>query len=307
MKVTINTSSFAKFDKAPVSFLEAEGIAYQLNPYKRTLTESEIISFSREADGVIAGLEPLTKDVLERMPNLKVISRCGVGINNVDAEYAKNRNISVFNTPDGPTIAVAELTVSLILNCIRHVAIMDREMRQGQWNKRMGNLLHGKKIGIIGYGRIGQKVASLLLPFGVEIAVSDIKKISLSNDIKEMSFSEIIEWSDILCLHVSSSDSGQPLITKKEFDLIKKGAWLINLSRGGVVDEEALYEALKSKHLAGAAVDVYQEEPYSGKLKELDNILLTPHIGSYAIESRVDMEMQAVNNLINGLKKWSQK
>ena len=307
MKVTINTSTFAEYDKAPLEMLNAEGITYQLNPHKRTLTGDEVISFSSGADGVIAGLEPLTKDVIGKMPNVKVISRCGVGMSNVDLEYARKRNISVFNTHDGPTLAVAELTIGLILNLLRRVAVMDRKMHQGQWEKRMGNLLYEKKVGIVGYGKIGQCVVSLLSSFEVHVAVCDIKDIVLNADIQKMDFPEILKWAEILCVHVSTVAGGGALITAKELALMKKGAWLVNLSRGDSIDENALYDALKNGHLSGAAMDVYQEEPYNGRLKELDNVLLTPHVGSYAIESRVYMEIQAVNNLIKGLKKWNQK
>lgn len=310
-KIAITTTTFGKYDERPLKLLEEYGLEVVLNPYGRTLKKDEVIEFCKGAIGVIAGTEILDIDTLECLTktysqssvlspqSLKVISRCGSGLANVDLDTAKRLGIKVFNTPDAPIVAVAELTVGLILNLLRKVCWMDRNLRNEQWEKMMGNLLNKKKVGIKGLGRIGKKVAELLRPFGCEIAYADPYVSDGLLGMKRLSFDDLLGWADIITIHVSVKDR---LVGEKEFQLMKKGAWLVNTSRGGVVDEKVLYEHLKNGYLAGAALDVFEEEPYAGPIKELDNVIVTPHIGSYAKEARVEMEIQTVENLFKGLR-----
>jgi D-3-phosphoglycerate dehydrogenase len=229
-----------------------------------------------------------------------VISRCGTGLDNVDLEAAKQLGIKVLNTPDAPTMAVAELTLGLMLGLLRHLPRADREIRAGNWQKRMGNLLQGKKVGIIGFGRIGQKVGELVQALGAQAVYCDP---AVNKDgYKKISLEELLSQSDIVTLHLSGGGKGAPLLSDKELNRIKQGSWLVNCARGGVVDEAALTKALQEGRLAGAALDVFTQEPYTGPLAKLDNVILTPHIGSYAVESRVEMEVESVKNLIKGLK-----
>ena len=301
-KVFISTSTFAEFDRAPLELLEEKGYSFELNPYKRKMGFEEIVKRVKGAVGLVAGTETLDADVLANLADLKVISRCGSGMDNVDIGATGKRGIKVCNTPDGPTLAVAELTVGLILNLLRKINKMDRLVRLRKWEKNMGNLLFGKKVGIIGFGRIGQKVARLISAFGAEIIYYDVNdKDGIDPEYKKKSLSELLEESDIVTLHLSFSGKSGAIIGKEELKSMKKGSVLINASRGGAVDEGALYEALKKGHLSGAALDVFRDEPYSGPLSELDNIILTPHIGSYAKEARVKMEVDAVKNLLVAL------
>ena len=302
MKVAITTTSFGKYDSAPLTQLQDEHISYLLNPHGRKLTRDEVIETAKDVDGIIAGTEPIDAKVLDHLPRLKAISRCGAGMDNVDLEEAERLGVKVFNTPYGPTLAVAELTLGLILDLLRKVNLMDRELREGVWNKRMGNLLCGMKVGIIGFGRIGQKVAELLKTFGVEIGYCDICDISCDLSCTPQKFEHLLAWSDIISLHISAQKEMGLTIGEKEIGMMKEGAWLVNVARGGIVDEEALCHALKTNHLAGAALDVFDTEPYKGPLSALPNVIMTPHIGSYALEARVAMEMQAVENMIMGLK-----
>jgi len=303
-KIAITTTSFAKFDDKPIQLLKDSGFEVVLNPHGRKLTCNEVIELASDAVGLIAGTESLDKATLEKLPLLKVISRCGVGMDNVDLEVATQLNIKVFNTPFGPTLAVAELTVGLILDLLRKVTVMDREMRAGVWKKRMGNLLNDKRVGIIGFGRIGQKTGELLKAFGCEIGYYDSLRIEGLEDlrIKRLEMDELLRESDIVTVHVSGKYE-KPLLGAEELDMMKDGAWLVNVARGGVIDEEALFNALKNERLAGAALDVFEKEPYNGRLKELDNVILTPHIGSYAKEARIEMEIQAAKNLVEGIKR----
>lgn len=299
--VLITTSTFGEFDKTPLKLIKKEGFSYILNPYKRKMKSEEVVELGEDAVGIIAGTEHLDDGVFRRLRNLKVISRCGAGMESVDMEAAKRKGIIIYNTPDGPTLAVAELAVGLILNLLRKTCEMDRDMRYGVWKKKMGNLLRGKKVGIIGLGRIGESVAKLLSAFGVEIAYHDKAPKKPSLKCEKKGFEKIMKWADIITLHISAGKNSKPLLDKKALGMMKKESWLINLSRGGVVDEKALYKALSAKRITGAAIDVFGGEPYKGALKELDNVILTPHVGSYAREARVAMEIEATKNLLKGL------
>ena len=302
-KVFISTSSFARWDESPLRLLKEAGLDAALNPHSRKLSREEIVGLAVGANGLIAGNEPLDADVLKELKSLKVISRCGVGLDNVDLEAAKTMGIKVFNTPYGPTLAVAELTVGLIINLLRNVTQMDREVRGGIWKKRMGYLLTDKTVGIIGFGRIGKKVAELLCSFGVKMIFCDPAIDGDQMDCRKRELSDILKESDIICLHISSlPPENNPLLGHKEIMAMKKGAFLVNCSRGGIVDEKALYEALQEGHLSGAAIDVFFQEPYQGKLQGLQNVILTPHVGSYAKEARVEMEKKAAKNLLKGLR-----
>ncbi len=307
-KIAITTTSFGEYENKPLELLRKEGFEVILNPYRRKLKSSEIVELCKDAVGIIAGTEMIDAEILKRLTqssalcpqsSLKVISRCGAGLDNVDHEAAKRLGIEVFNTPDAPTLAVAELTVGLILNLLRKVNLMDNAIRNGRWEKLIGNLLSGKRVGIIGFGRIGRKVSELVKSFNCEIAYADPFVDDDIFGLKRLSLEELLRWADIISIHVSGKDK---LVKEKHLSLMKKGSWLINVARGGVVDENALYRALKKGSLSGAALDVFTEEPYNGCLKELDNVILTPHIGSYALEARIEMERQAVENLLKGLE-----
>ena len=242
MKVFISTSSFAKDEDRPLDMLKESGLEVSLNPYGRKLSEDEIEGVLHDVDYLIAGTEPLTQRVLESAKRLKVISRCGTGLDNVDIKAADKLGIKVYNTPYGPTLSVAELTIGLIFDMLRRISKMDRDVRSGVWEKYTGNLLIEKKVGIIGFGKIGQKVAELLMPFGCEIVCYDIRKEDKELKIKIASSDEILRTSDIISIHVSSKEQ---IIGREEFKKIKKGAWIINVSRGGVIDESELYKALR--------------------------------------------------------------
>ena len=305
MKVFISTTSFAEYDKKPLELLRSAGFEVILNPYKRKLKPEEIVALASDCDGIIAGVEQITEEVLRSLPKLKAISRCGVGLDNVDLEAAEKRGILISNTPNAPSQAVAELTIALILNLLRKVSLSDRRVRNGQWKKEMGQLISGKTVGIIGLGRIGKRVTELLKSFEVKILASEPnpdKKWVRKNKINLVSMDELLKESDIVTLHIPYTEQNRNLINSERLKIMKRGAILINTSRGGLIDEMALYQALKSGHLGGAALDVTEVEPYQGPLTELDNVIITPHIGSYAVEARIQMETEAAMNLIRMLK-----
>ncbi len=300
MKIAITTSSFAKFSDAPLDLLREAGIEYVLNTTGRALTEDEAIDILQGCVGVAAGTEPLTRRVMDALPGLKVISRCGTGMDSVDRVAAEEKGIAVRNTPDGPTLAVAELTLGYALDLMRQVTRMDHELRGGTWKKRMGNLLNGKKVGLVGFGRIGRATARLFEAFGAEVAFSDPYAEDATH--QKMELDALMGWADIISLHCSKPAGGGHLIDATRLGLMREGTWLINAARGGLVDETALHDALASGRLAGAALDVFEQEPYTGPLRDLPNVILTPHVGSYAVEARIRMETDTIRNLLDALK-----
>ena len=296
MKVAVTTSSFARYSDEPLDLLRRRGVGYVLNETGRALTEDEAIDILQGCIGVAAGTEKLSRRVLDACPALRVISRCGVGVDSVDLEAAREKGIVVRNTPDGPTRAVAELTLAYTLNLLRGVTRMDRELRAGTWDKRMGFLLEGKKVGLVGFGRIGRATARLFEAFGAHIAFAD--PFASDSVHRQMALDDLCTWAQIISLHCSAPKDGSPVMSAQRLERLQPGTWLINAARGGLVDEEALCRLLLSGRLAGAALDVFAREPYAGPLTGLDNVLLTPHIGSYAQESRILQEVETVKNLL---------
>ena len=302
-KILISTSSFNVEESDLLKELEKSGFSLVLNPYGRRLTENEVNTLLKDnVVGIVAGLEPLTRNVIQSALELKVISRCGVGMEYVDLKAAKQHGVEVYNTPDAPVNAVAELTIGLILSLLRRIVEADRNIKNGQWKPLMGNLLSEQTVGIIGYGRIGSKVSRLLQAFGAKIIVYDIRDIPLQDGISQFALNEVLSQSDIVCLHISLDSSTRHFINNHSIALMKKRALLINTSRGELVDETAVVEALISGHLAGVGFDTFEKEPYKGLLTSFHQVVLTSHMGSYAKEARAQMEKEAVMNLLKGLK-----
>jgi D-3-phosphoglycerate dehydrogenase len=285
---------------AQLSDLTNAGVEVKLNPFAARLTEDQVIELlGTDTIGLIAGLEPLTKNVLQAAKSLKVIARVGTGLDSVDLAAAKHLGITVLNTPDAPTKAVAEFTLAHILGLLRNVSQADRQIRGGVWKGLMGSLLETKTVGIVGFGRIGKRVASLLSAFGAAVIISDAQV--EQSDYPNVGLDELCVKSDILSLHLPYNEATHHIINEKHLNLMKKGSYIVNISRGGLVDEKALLAALKSGHLAGAALDCFEQEPYEGELSKLETVQITAHMGSYARETRDLMEREASQLLVNAL------
>jgi D-3-phosphoglycerate dehydrogenase / 2-oxoglutarate reductase len=302
--ILISTSSFGRYDKTLIEDLMKKELKIAFNPYGRELKENEIKELLNGVDGLIAGTEPLTRDVIYSTRNLKVISRCGIGIDNIDIEATKSRGIKLYRTPEGPALAVAELTMGLIIDSLRHISFLNRMISSGGWEKKMGRLLTGKTVGIVGMGTIGKKIVTLIRPFNCKVLAIDLMadiEFAKENNLEYVQMKELLRDSDIVTLHLPLDNDTKDLFDMNLFMQMKKGAIFINTSRGKIVDENALFDALRCGQIGYACLDVFRNEPYVGKLKELDNITLTCHVGSYAKEARVAMERQAVENLLKGL------
>ena len=301
LTVAISVSTFGAADPTPRELLSGAGARLVENAHGRTLKEDEIGELLAEADGLIAGTEPLTAQVLEQAPRLRAISRVGVGTDNVDLAAAARLGIAVFNTPDAVTQAAAELTLGGILSVLRHIHFMDSELRDGRWTRKMGRLLSGQTVGVVGFGRIGKRVSTLLEPFGVDRIAYDIfpdVAWAAEHGVTITPFDRLLGQADVVTIHTSKTPDVGPIFGAEQLALMKDGAVIVDTARGDVLDEEALAAELRSGRLGGAYLDVFSSEPYQGPLRELPNVLLTPHAGSYAEEARLRMETEAVEQLL---------
>ncbi|EAK0951522.1 3-phosphoglycerate dehydrogenase [Campylobacter lari] len=301
MKVFVSTHPFGETSENPLKLLSENGFNVRLNNHERKITSQELVDDIKDAEILIAGTEKITEEVLQNAPNLKLISRVGIGLDGIDFELCRKYNIRVAYTPDAPTMAVAELCVGLILDLSRKISFTDANLKQGVWNRHMGMLLYGKTIGIIGMGRIGKSLIRLLSSFNVSFKVCepnpDFTFLKLYN-IELVDKEKLLRESDVISLNLPLKKDTIDYLTFDDLEKMKKSAILINTARGGIVNEQDLFIALRDKIIAGAAVDVFEEEPYEGKLRELDNVVLTCHMGASTIESRTDMETQAVEEAI---------
>jgi D-3-phosphoglycerate dehydrogenase len=300
-KVFISTSSFAATNPHPLDLLKKKGWQIGLNPYGRKLEPRELLTLAQDADGLIAGTEKIEQETINCFRKLRVISRCGAGLDNVDVKAATRKGIAVLSTPEVPVQAVAELTLAMILGMLRRVTEADSQMRGGRWKPLMGQLLTGKIVGIVGLGRIGRRLAQLLKPFHVKIIAFDHRphmSFAARHHIEWHDLESLLRQSDIVSLHLSLDATTRGLIGPQELQKMKKTAYLVNTSRGELIDDRALAEALQSGDLQGAALDVFAHEPYGGPLLKCVNAILTCHMGSYAKETRLAMETQAARNLI---------
>ena len=276
-----------------------------LNLTGKTLKENELVKFLATADKAIVGIEIIDKDILDQLPKLKLISKYGVGLNNLDLDECKKRNIQIKFQPGSNKQSVAEFTLLLMLNSLRQVHNNKKEIIEGNWTQAKGQELKGKKIGIIGFGNIGSCLVSLLKPFGNKILFFDERKFSSAeidkfNDknLKQASISEVLSTSDIVSIHIPLSSGTKNMINKNAFKQMKESIILINTSRGGIVDEVELYKFLKNNNLAFASFDVFEHEPaFKSPLLELDNFFASSHRASLTEQGIQSMGIAAINGL----------
>ena len=262
--------------------------------YEPTITAEQILEKVSNFNIVIVrSRTKLTKELIEKADKCKIIARVGVGLDNIDEEAAKTKNIRVINAVEGAMNAVAELVLGLMLSLARQTARGDREIRNGNWLKKelKGTELRGKYLGIIGLGNIGKRLGRLARALNMNIIGYDVipidEEFSKEVGLLKADLNTLLQSSDFISIHVPLLDSTYHLLDAQKMSTMKKTAKIINTSRGGVVDEDALYDAIKNGTLGGAALDVFEKEPAIGnKLAELDNVILTPHIGAQTKEAQ---------------------
>ena len=292
-KVFIATSSFSELTTSVKATAKKKNFLFKKNPLKKKLTSDQLVKYAKDCNYIIAGTEIYNQKTLDKLTKLKYIFRLGSGIDNLDIDYLKKKKIKFKKSIVTPEIAVAELIVGYIFSIYRHIVDHNNDLKNKIWKKRMGSILNGKTLGIIGYGKVGKYLHKLLKDFGVKILVNDKKKINIENT----NINKLIKKSDIISLNTNLY-SKEKLLDKKKLKLCKKNCIIINTSRPEVIDYDYLYLMLKTKKILGAGLDVFMKEPYLGKLTNLDNVILTPHIGSYSKEIRSKMEKEALKNIL---------
>ncbi|NOX16328.1 MAG: phosphoglycerate dehydrogenase [Epsilonproteobacteria bacterium] len=300
MKIIATSPSFSKnkilqdeiYTYFPDAKLNLDGIRFK---------KTEFIEFIKDADAVIVGLEPIDEEVLQHCKNLKMVSKYGVGLNNIDKEACKKRDIAIGWTGGVNKLSVAEMTLGFMLMFSRNLFTMTNQLKNGNWNKSGGFQLSGKTIGIVGVGFIGKEVVRLLKSFGCKILVNDVinqDKYYAENDLEEVSKQELYKRADIISIHTPQDESTNNFITLEEMKIMKNSVYLLNTARGGLINEKDLKYALKNGIIAGAAIDAYVEEPPTDKeFLELPNLICTPHIGGNAKEAVEAMGMSAIGHL----------
>ena len=306
MKILVTPTSLQPDKKSKaLDNLRAFSDDIVFNHLGRPLTEDELIPLLKDCDGYLAGLDNVTEKVINSCNHLKVISRYGAGYDRVDIEAAKRKGIVVTNTPGVNAEAVGELAISMALALARKITYLNTETKSGKWIRSTGMELTGKTIGIMGLGAIGKVVARSAKGFNMNVIAYD-PFIDLNycsdHNIRSVTFEEILEQSDIISLHLPLNENTKHLIGEDAIAKMKNTAILINTSRGGIIDEDAAYEALKAGRLGGVGLDAFEvEPPKNSPLFELDNVVLTPHTGAHTQEAVTNMANAAVKNLIDVL------
>jgi len=263
--------------------------------YRPTITKDELMGVVRDYDAlIIRSRTKVDKDVLQNGERLKLVARSGTGLDNVDVEYAKFKGVTVVNSPESLVEGVAEHVVLLMLALSRKLVEADLSTKSGKWEKSafMGRELKGKVLGVVGLGRIGKRIAEVAKVMGMSVLVYDI--ISFPPELlselgaRVVGLDELFSSADYITLHVPMTPQTARLVGETRLALMKKGAFLINTSRGGVIDESALTAALKAGRIGGAALDVFEKEPPSGEIITAPNTILTPHIGGQTEEAQTN-------------------
>lgn len=294
--VAVTSRSFSK-NKTLVEELKNRYEKVILNTDGKSLADESLINFLKDANKVIVGLEKFDSTVLDNLPNLKVISKYGVGLNNIDLDQLNKRNIKLSFRPGVNKIPVAELTMLLILISLRRVHSSMLNIKDGIWSQERGLQLMNKTIGILGFGNIGSLLAELLGPYKCRILGFDIQKID-KREVTQCSIEEIFSHADIVSIHLPLTDSSKGLIDKKLLEISKKDLKLVNTSRGGIVNEEHLYNYLINNERAFAAFDVFEVEPaFNSPLLDLKNFFATSHLGSMTEEGVIAMGLAAIEGL----------
>lgn len=300
MKIAVTSTSFSK-NEVLAREIKRYFPDVRLNGTGERLEGERLASFIDDAEGLVVGLEKLDAHLLSECPNLKVIAKYGVGLDNIDLGFCRERGIAVGWTGGVNRLSVAELTLGFMLALCRNLYVTSNQLKNGTWNKSGGHQLSGRKVGIIGVGNIGREVVRLLEPFRCEVLANDIvdqRAYYLEKGLREATKEEIFAEAEIVSLHTPLTPDTEGLIDRGALSRMKRSAFLINTARGGIVRQDDLKWALQNGMIAGAAVDVYEEEPPTDtEFLGLPNLICTPHIGGNAYEAVIAMGMSAIGHL----------
>lgn len=276
---------------------------------KAGLSEDELVKIIPDYDALIVRSETkVTPKIIEAGKNLKIIARAGVGVDNVDLPTATKNGVIVVNSPEGNTVAAAEHSFAMLLSMIRQIPQAHSKLKSGVWDKKSfkGVEVLNKTLGVVGLGKIGRRVASYALGMGMRVIVSDpfvTADYAKNLGVELKSLDDVIKEADIITFHIPKTKETAGMINKETIAKMKKGVRLVNVARGGIINEADLYEALKSKHVASAAIDVFEKEPTElSPLFELDNIVVTPHLGASTVEAQVNVAIDVAEQIVEVLR-----
>lgn len=305
--ILITPRSFASYDQKPYELLEENGFTVIKHPMGSILSKEEMKRYIHEADAVIAGVDPLDAEVLKCAPNLKIISKYGVGTDNIDLTYCREHDIEVTVTRGANREAVADYAFTLMLAVARRVAEIDSGCRNGDWKKRIAVDVYGKKLGILGLGAIGRGVAERAKGFAMELYGFDVVKDETFLDEYNMHFTDaetIMSECDFVSIHLPLTEDTHHLIDRSMLQKAKSNLILVNTARGGIVDENDLYDAICAKEIAGAGIDVFEIEPAdNSKLLVLPEVIIGSHCAASTVGAVDNMSRMAVDNV---LSKWKE-
>jgi len=306
MKILVTARSFRKTLGRHKELLGESGYQVVESPLDRPLKEAEMVELIRDVDGAILGLDEVTAKVIKAGERLKVLSRYGVGVDKVDLRAATAAGVVVTNTPGTNHIAVAELTLGLMLSLARRIPQHNRSVKEGSWERVRGTELAGKTLGIVGLGWISREVIRRASAFDMKIVVQTgypDEELADEYGLEYLSFEPLLKEADFISLHCALTPERRNLIGERELRAMKPTSYLINTARGELVDEEALLVALQKGWIAGAAMDAFREEPATASpLVRLENFIATPHIGATTLESVIRMGTLAVENALRVLR-----
>ena len=300
-RILIASRSFGSTSSKPYDVLKQADCEIIQADISKKVTEEGMIELLQGVDGAIIGVVPMTKFVLENSPSLKVVSMHGVGVDHIDLEAAAQRGVVIANCQGVNDQSVADLTIGLMISIARDIPRIDTSVREGGWGAHAGSELWQKTLGLIGLGRIGHGVAKRALGFDMKVLAYDpyVKVDDVAKGISMASLDEVLKEADFVSLHAALSEETRHLIGEAQLKSMKSSAYLINTSRGALVDEAALYSALKEKQITGAALDVYDiEPPKESPLLQLDNIVLTPHVGAHTREAIERVGVMSAENVL---------
>jgi D-3-phosphoglycerate dehydrogenase len=301
-EVLVNTENFNKKNYFGLSILKKKKVKIIFNNTQKKISQNYLKKNVNERTiAILADLEKYDKNIIDKCANLKVISRFGVGTDNLDLDYIKNKKIEIKITKKSTPYSVAEFVVGLIFLLIKRINLLDDSVKAKKWNRLNGYLLNGKNIGIVGFGKIGSLLPKLLKGFNCNFLIYEKKKIKNKN-YRKTSLNKLFKESDIITIHLNSSSKNKNIINRNYLELMKKNSFLINTSRGDLLNEDDLYKILSKKKILGAALDCFKNEPYIGKLSKLKNIILTPHVASNTKECRQLMEVESSKNIFDSIK-----
>jgi len=307
-KIICTSPTFGQYSRKAVEMLEKEGYELVRIPAEEWKDPAKLINHVKDAQGWISGVSKCTREILDNAPLLKVVTKHGTGVDNIDLEAAKEKNVVVANAPGLNANAVADLAFAFMLSLARKIPYSDKFVREGKWKPIMGIELKGKTLGVIGMGAIGKglirKASSFDMNFVAFDLVRDEEFINKYNVRMLKDFKEVLKEADFISLHVPLTNETRNMIGTEEFKLMKKTAYIINCARGGVIDEAALFDALTTGEIAGAALDVFASEPPSvdNPLLTLENVIVAPHMGAYTEESMAEISEVCAENVIRVLK-----